>query len=96
MTGATGFVGQRLLGALAQEFDDDSSHVRLRFLTRILHPDYESVVCDLQSEKVPDDALNGTTALHMLCLNNGANILRVHDVKAAKEAIKIWGYYVSV
>ena len=44
----------------------------------------------------PDDALNGTTALHMLCLNNGANILRVHDVKAAKEAIKIWGYYVSV
>jgi dihydropteroate synthase len=44
----------------------------------------------------PDDALNGTTALHMLCLNNGANVLRVHDVKAAKEAIKIWGYYVSV
>ena len=37
----------------------------------------------------PDDALNGTTALHMLCLNNGANILRVHDVKEALECIKI-------
>ena len=44
----------------------------------------------------PENALNGTTALHMLCLNNGANILRAHDVKEAKEAIKIWEYYVSV
>mgnify|MGYP001222326331 CR=1 FL=1 len=44
----------------------------------------------------PDNALNGTTALHMLCLNNGANILRAHDVKEAKEAIKIWRYYVSI
>ncbi len=30
-------------------------------------------------------ALNGTTALHMAALLNGANILRVHDVKEAKE-----------
>jgi dihydropteroate synthase len=34
-------------------------------------------------------ALNGTTALHMIALQNGANILRTHDVKAAKEAIKL-------
>ena len=40
VTGATGFVGQRLLGALAQEVDGFSSHVRLRVLTRIPHPDY--------------------------------------------------------
>ncbi|MDO5511086.1 MAG: dihydropteroate synthase [Weeksellaceae bacterium] len=35
-------------------------------------------------------ALNGTTALHMICLEKGANILRVHDVKEAVEAVKIY------
>lgn len=33
-----------------------------------------------------DEALNGTTVLNTLALNNGADILRVHDVKEAKEA----------
>ena len=37
----------------------------------------------------PDEALNGTTALHAYCLNAGAHILRVHDVKVAKEVITI-------
>lgn len=35
-------------------------------------------------------ALNGTTALNMLALNNGANILRVHDVKEAIECITLF------
>jgi dihydropteroate synthase len=35
------------------------------------------------------DALNGTTALNMIALLNGANILRVHDVKEAKETIRL-------
>ena len=34
----------------------------------------------------PLNALNGTTVLHTYALLNGANILRVHDVKAAMEA----------
>jgi dihydropteroate synthase len=38
----------------------------------------------------PENALNGTTALHMIALQNGANILRVHDVKEAKECITLW------
>lgn len=38
----------------------------------------------------PDKALNGTTALHMVALQNGANILRVHDVKESKECITLW------
>ena len=38
----------------------------------------------------PADALNGTTVLHTLALSKGANILRVHDVKEAVEAIKLW------
>ena len=35
----------------------------------------------------PEEALNGTTVLNTLALMKGANILRVHDVKAAKEAV---------
>lgn len=35
-------------------------------------------------------ALNGTTAAHMIALENKASILRVHDVKEAAEAIKIF------
>ncbi|MGQ3088312.1 dihydropteroate synthase, partial [Flavobacterium sp.] len=37
----------------------------------------------------PQEALNGTTALNTIALMKGANILRVHDVKEAKESIKI-------
>jgi dihydropteroate synthase len=38
----------------------------------------------------PTDALNGTTALNMMALMNGASILRVHDVKPAIECIKLY------
>lgn len=38
----------------------------------------------------PAGALNGTTALHMVALQKGATLLRVHDVKAAKEAIALF------
>ena len=38
----------------------------------------------------PDQALNGTTAAHMAALIHGANLLRVHDVAAAKETVKIF------
>jgi dihydropteroate synthase len=40
-----------------------------------------------------EDALNGTTALHMLALQQGVNLLRVHDVNQAKEAITLLGFY---
>ena len=36
------------------------------------------------------EALNGTTALHMIALQKGANILRVHDVKEAAECIALF------
>ena len=38
----------------------------------------------------PEQALNGTTVLHTMALMNGANILRVHDVREAVEAVKIY------
>lgn len=37
----------------------------------------------------PEESLNGTTALHAIALMKGAHILRVHDVRAAAEAVKI-------
>lgn len=37
----------------------------------------------------PDEALNGTTVLDTISLMKGADILRVHDVKAAVETVKI-------
>ena len=40
----------------------------------------------------PEDALNGTTVLHTLGLLNGASILRVHDVKEAKQIIQLLPY----
>ncbi len=39
------------------------------------------------------EALNGTTVLNTLALNNGADILRVHDVKEAMEAIILFEQY---
>lgn len=41
----------------------------------------------------PDEALNGTTVLHTLALQNGADILRVHDVKEAKQAVLLMDAY---
>lgn len=38
----------------------------------------------------PEEALNGTTALHMAALLKGTQILRVHDVKEAKETIQLY------
>ncbi len=42
-----------------------------------------------------EKALNGTTVLHTLALQNGANILRVHDVKEAREAVVLFQDYTS-
>ena len=37
----------------------------------------------------PAEALNGTTVLNTLCLQKGASILRVHDVRPAVEAVRL-------
>lgn len=41
----------------------------------------------------PADALQGTTALHLIALQQGAKILRVHDVKPARQTIQLWDAY---
>ena len=40
-------------------------------------------------EITPEEALNGTTVLNTIALMNGADILRVHDVKEAVQAIRL-------
>lgn len=46
---------------------------------------YKSLGC------TPNEALNGTTALHAVALQKGASILRVHDVKEAVETCRLIG-----
>jgi dihydropteroate synthase len=40
-----------------------------------------------------ENSLNGTTVLNTIALQNGADILRVHDVKEAREAINLLAAY---
>ncbi len=44
----------------------------------------------------PNEALNGTTVLNTVALSKGANILRVHDVKEASEAVSLFQKLKSV
>lgn len=43
-----------------------------------------------------EEALNGTTVLNTLAIQNGADILRVHDVKAAREVVRMMEAYGEV
>ena len=43
----------------------------------------------LSAHRTPDEALNGTTALHAVALMKGASILRVHDVKEAVHTVTL-------
>ena len=49
----------------------------------------KSMICSTLSI-TPDDALNGTTVLNTIALANGADILRVHDVKEARQAVLLY------
>ncbi len=55
----------------------------------------KSMVCRVLGV-APEAALNGTTALHVLALLQGARLLRVHDVREAVEAIRIVEAFRSV
>lgn len=64
---------------------DEFTHLGLPLLVGISR---KSMIYKLLNT-TPAESLNGTTALNVLALIGGANILRVHDVKAAVEAVKI-------
>jgi UDP-glucose 4-epimerase len=61
VTGASGFVGKRLLSIFHSK-----TEIYIRILSRHHHHEYETVVCDLQSELIPDDALDEVdTVFHL-------------------------------
>ena len=64
-----------------QEF----KHLDMPLLVGISHKSMIYKALDIK----PENALNGTTVLNTIALAKGADILRVHDVKEAKEAVKI-------
>lgn len=46
--------------------------------------------------KIPvEDSLNGTTVLNTIALLNGASVLRIHDVKEAREAVTLLQVYTN-
>lgn len=72
VTGASGFVGTRLVSAL------EACQASLRLLSRSDKPGFDTVVCDLQSELIPDDALAGIdTVFHLAGF--------AHDLRDATE-----------
>ena len=79
ITGATGFIGRKLIGAVDGE---------IRVLSRAKHSDYDTIVCDLQSEDIPDHALNNVnTVFHLAGF--------AHDVRDASKISDLY-YKVNV
>jgi len=60
VTGATGFVGDRLLKTLESEKNE------IRIIARKKHPIYETVLCDFQSSSIPANALSGIDTIYHL------------------------------
>ena len=80
VTGGSGFIGQRLTVALKQ-LDGE-----IRVLSRAKHSDYDTIVCDFQSEVIPDHALNNVnTVFHLAGFT--------HDMR---DASKISDFYYKV
>tara|TARA_B110000261_G_scaffold157938_1_gene193636 strand:+ start:190 stop:1131 length:942 start_codon:yes stop_codon:yes gene_type:complete len=67
ITGATGFIGQQLLSYLTFSKKVDSGDVSsIKIISRNIHPIYETVVCDLQCENIPDDIMDDVdTVFHL-------------------------------
>jgi UDP-glucose 4-epimerase len=80
VTGATGFIGQRLLMKLK------AKGTWLKVLSRSHHSEYETVICDMQREVIPDGALEGVNTIFHL---SGF----AHDLR---DASKLEGLYRKV
>ena len=79
ISGASGFIGRLLVQAI---------NGSIRVLSRAKHSDFETVICDLQSDVIPDDALYGIdTVFHLAGFT--------HDMRNASEVSDIY-YKVNV
>ena len=78
ITGATGFIGQRLLSLLEFGGAGYEGGADIKILSRYPQTRYETVVCDLQSDLVPNYALDGIdTVFHLAGF--------AHDLRDAKK-----------
>lgn len=72
----------------------------LKHMTELGYPVLSGISRKAMVNKVlhtsPVTALTGTTVLNTLALNNGAKIIRVHDVKEARQAVDLLEFYNSV
>ena len=50
----------------------------------------KSFIGEIIGEKLPSARLTGSIAAMLKVLNNGVNIVRVHDVKETRDALKVW------
>jgi UDP-glucose 4-epimerase len=85
ISGATGFIGQRLVRAI--DFN-------VRVLSREKQSDYETVVCDLKSEAIPDNALDGVgTVFHLAGfahdLNDATKIQNIYQKVNVDATIRL-------
>lgn len=75
ITGASGFIGKKLVSYLAL------SGINMRLLSRQSNLDYESVVCDVEKEKIPASALKSIdTVFHLAGFAHD-----MHDATKAKR-----------
>jgi dihydropteroate synthase len=68
---------------------EDLDHFAITDLPILVGFSRKSMVCKVLKVN-PEDALNGTTVLNTLALLKGAKILRVHDVKEAKQCVDLF------
>jgi len=85
ISGATGFIGQRLVRAI-----DDN----IKVLSRNNHPDYDTIVCDLQSQLLPDKSLVGVnTVFHLASFtsdeSNTAKMQKLYQKVNVDATIKL-------
>ncbi len=79
VTGGTGFIGKRLINAV---------HGEIRVLSRTRQSNYETIICDLQSRVIPDDALDGIdTVFHLAGF--------AHDIRDASKIADLY-YKINV
>ena len=79
ITGATGFVGQRLVKAI---------DVNIKILSRKKQPDFETIICDFEKRRIPNNAANDIdTVFHLAGLT--------HDLRDASKIADLY-YKVNV
>lgn len=74
---------------LGRIVDDENKRSEAHFQQHIKVPD-ESAEYRIADSSVPEDRLISTVAAHAWCLTQGVDILRVHDVKEARQLLAVW------